>query len=939
MQWDYFVSYSSEDRAAAGELIVALEAHGLRCFVDFRDIPPGSQRYRSHLAGAIKSSESVLVLVSPFSQASEEVLDEIQFGHDHGRRKVAVWLSSFQEYTNDTLQFLLAPVQHVDWTGGTAVDAARKVAATATLSSLHHKLAEYRSVTDQLRLDLEELFRRVDVDDRAGAMAEVRDVAVALLQRLARESGLGEESVADLHSLVLICRDHIDQESLLRAFAEIDQRVARAQFKVPNLDSITRAVEALMQALSVLLTLRWGLEPLDPTIRRNATFVTGLLSEAGWLSGSELAPRTDVLYLLFEKPLGTGKRYLELLISKDAEAAAAIAAESDGRIMPSSGVPTATRFLVVDQPSGAALRGDVGQVITVDEFVLRFTGLEPVTFGTEQGTGDRIATDVRRAIAAGDRNVLVYGESGTGKSKSFRTLLAEGWPGAPRYVFSVDFADSTQEGLHGHLNACIEAAFPRSARSHARGMASYLVRTGKAALFVDSIELAANAANPTSAARAFASLCRYLSHDSTVIFAGRDAALRDSAAVREFFLSAPSTNAQLAQVMSAIGVDSGSLPRFRMVRARAHAPVSVRTPHDRLDQALGGDAWLRDEHVAMRAFATVIGDGGDLQRILMNAPCLERTQLEALALGGTPGASDSLDVDAPWGLDLASTRQRREFRAALDFVRTVISHSPGTAWDRLQMGEAGRRYVRLLSLLAGWPPGAHYLLSLVGVPGAVMAISHEGPVPLAPAPVTVGDFREFLEVVAGHPDPAGLFACPDPSLLTPMYARLPRRFFEDDQYRDRPVTGISWWAARSYATWRGCRLPTSLEWEIAGRSWDGRVFPWGDDPHPARIRCAETAAGRPLMDYAAWRLAMRNDEVAVANSRASTAADGNVSDLGHLDLVGNVWEWTETHVGSYRAIAGGSYDNPLRACTLASRSCARANTFSNAVGFRMVVSG
>lgn len=938
MQWDYFVSYSSEDRTAAGELIAALEAQGLRCFIDFRDIPPGSQRYRSHLAGAIKGSETVLVLVSPFSQASEEVLDEIQYGHDHGRRKIAVWLSGFQEYTNDTLQFLLAPVQHVDWTGGTAGDAARKVAATATLSRLHHQLAEYRSVTDQLRLDLEELFRKVDADDRVGAMAEVRDVSVALLRRLGREYGIESASANNLHSLVLACRDHIDQESLLRAFVEIDQRVTRSQFKVPNLDAITRAVEALMQALSVLLTLRWGLEFLDPCIRRNATFITGLLSEAGWLSGSELAPREDVLYLLFEKPVGAGKRYLELLISKDAEAAAAIAAESDGRILPAGGVPTATRFLVVDQPH-PALNADLGQVITVDEFVLRFTGLEPVVRRAVAGPADRIVSDVRRAIAAGDRNVLVYGEPGTGKSRSLQTMIAEGWPDAPRFVFGVDFADATPESVHGHLNACIESAFPRSSRSHARGLASYLVRTGKAALIVDSIELAANAANPRAAARAFAGLCRYLSHESTVIFAGRDAALRDSAAVREFFLSAPSTSAQLAQVMSAIGVDGGSLPRFRMVRARAHAPVSVSTPHDRLDQALGGDAWLRDEQVAKRALATVIGDGRDLQQILMNAPTLERTQIGTLALGGTPGASDGLDVDAPWGLELGKTRQRREFRAALDFVRTALSHSPGTVWDRVQMGEAGRRYVRLLSLLGGSSPRRRYLLSLVGVPGAVMAIAHDGPVSLAPAPVTVGEYREFLGVVAGHPDPAARFACPDPSLLAPMYERLPRRFFEDDRYRDRPVTGISWWAARAYSSWRGCRLPTSLEWEIAGRSWDGRVFPWGDDPHSARIRCAETAAGRPLMDYAAWRLAMRNDEVAVANSRASSAADGNVSDLGHLDLVGNVWEWTDTHVGSYRAIAGGSYDNPLRACTLASRSCARADTFSNAVGFRMVVSG
>lgn len=111
---------------------------------------------------------------------------------------------------------------------------------------------------------------------------------------------------------------------------------------------------------------------------------------------------------------------------------------------------------------------------------------------------------------------------------------------------------------------------------------------------------------------------------------------------------------------------------------------------------------------------------------------------------------------------------------------------------------------------------------------------------------------------------------------------------------NRPVTWVSLEDARAYAAWAGKRLPHEWEWQYAAQGTDGRLYPWGntwDDgavPTPDKTRT------------------MRGPDPVDAHSRGA-------SPFGVMDLVGNVWQWTEEFVDDHtRAgmLRGGSYYQP-----------------------------
>ncbi len=147
-------------------------------------------------------------------------------------------------------------------------------------------------------------------------------------------------------------------------------------------------------------------------------------------------------------------------------------------------------------------------------------------------------------------------------------------------------------------------------------------------------------------------------------------------------------------------------------------------------------------------------------------------------------------------------------------------------------------------------------------------------------PVTNAQFHEFVQASGYAPRDAHNFL------------RHWRDGAPEPGSERQPVRWVSLEDARAYARWAGKRLPREWEWQYAAQGSDGRAYPWGD----------------------AWR----DDAVPMpCRTRRMRAPDdvdahpAGASPFGVLDLVGNVWQWTDeyqdTHTRAAILRGGSSY--------------------------------
>jgi len=113
-------------------------------------------------------------------------------------------------------------------------------------------------------------------------------------------------------------------------------------------------------------------------------------------------------------------------------------------------------------------------------------------------------------------------------------------------------------------------------------------------------------------------------------------------------------------------------------------------------------------------------------------------------------------------------------------------------------------------------------------------------------------------------------------------------------WENRPVTWVSLEDARAYANWAGKRLPHEWEWQYAAQGTDSRLYPWGGEWDDTAV---------PMPDKSRT---MRGPDPVDAHPRGA-------SPFGVMDMVGNVWQWTEEFTDEHTRAAivrGGSYYQP-----------------------------
>jgi hypothetical protein len=84
-----FVSYAREDSGVALKLSRDLKSAGARLWLDQLDIPPG-ERWDRAVEAALERSKCLLVILSPRSVSSENVMDEVSYAIDEKKEIVPV---------------------------------------------------------------------------------------------------------------------------------------------------------------------------------------------------------------------------------------------------------------------------------------------------------------------------------------------------------------------------------------------------------------------------------------------------------------------------------------------------------------------------------------------------------------------------------------------------------------------------------------------------------------------------------------------------------------------------------------------------------------------------------------------------------------------------------------------------------------------------------
>ena len=178
-------------------------------------------------------------------------------------------------------------------------------------------------------------------------------------------------------------------------------------------------------------------------------------------------------------------------------------------------------------------------------------------------------------------------------------------------------------------------------------------------------------------------------------------------------------------------------------------------------------------------------------------------------------------------------------------------------------------------------------------------------------PITVGQFREFIKASnyiteAERFGNSGVFSFSKRRwyMQDGAYWEYPAGPNKEKARDDHPVTQVSWNDAVAYATWKGERLPTEVEWEHAARNGNNsrHIYSWGNEIEVKGKHQANVWQGK-------FPFKNTNEDGFLMTSPVKHFPK---TSLGLYDMAGNVWEWTDSEYREennelMKTIKGGSF--------------------------------
>ncbi|WP_069163428.1 SUMF1/EgtB/PvdO family nonheme iron enzyme [Nocardia altamirensis] len=870
-------------------------------------------------------------------------------------------------------------------------------ALDSRLQRLKAELNDHARIARHLGLDFERPIRSLGDGYPEYSVSLVGKFTERILKQLWRHHNVpGDPAGKSLSELIKGCAPFVRSTTVLDALRDIQRlrnRSAHDGYVVADEDGLT-AVRRLLEVLgwfsdtgSDVLT---GQAPrLTPVVAAKAQFLSGLYLTLGFSSVKRFELSECTVYQLFARQSGLRTEYVELILSRDIDEVRQVLASTGGQLLDTR-LPKTTRFLVVDENGSTAPDFADYRIVAYDRFLETILNVEAHLAAVEAAyptshdlperiplAADLLATDPQsgdmQVTEAGDAaalleqlacsggNALVVGRSGSGKSALLKQLVAQGATAtARRYRFYFDLSLKRRDENFADYVARTLGPVMGVDRARVVDGFRYFARSGSVVCALDAIDEAVAEHTQAGFLALFTELAEILSAESVVVMSSRTSFLADSPQVRRLLDGAALMSEKLVAQLHAEGVDPRRLPRFSVIRlhdiaAGDGAEQAVSPLELRLSTTLdtrGPFAELLA--LQLRRVAEATDDPDMLARMVeffggaaLRGQCgFSLTELWN-ALGAAAFRGGQLSVAA---LRLRPVlRQADENRVA--FVHSAYQEHLAAQYLRATAARdsAMRVTEQIRAFLAhgGVESAADRILRpglyLVGPSHQLMLRHIAAPVVFDKHAVTVARYNEFLSAIGehgsaqwDHPDK------PPDAVHDPTQAEYRLRipdYYDNPAYAQHPAVCVSWWSAYAFARFAGARLPTSLEWEAAARGPDGRLFPWGDDVDLAAVNCADAWSGRPLITYASWLAEVKSGGLAAALPEPVDAHPRNVSPIGVHQMVGNVWEYTETAIEATDevVICGGAFDNPYRAVQTHSKGLIRPGSASNAVGFRTVV--